>query len=247
MKEELLKIAQECLTSEEVEKIVKDKFAKALEGAIDDAFRWGDAKHAIENKIKEIMVPYIEDYDFSAYLPKLDTVLTELVNSESCLADKKILKNFKELITEPDQKEIKLTDLFKSWIEWCENEIDTDGIEICYDDGISYCPVGCEMRYEEENKPSWSSIQRAVIIFENEHDKKLNIEIPISKWVWDSGKEEPYTLNALGDMTISSLRRLDEFQLLLLRMGKAGTAVIIDKEHEDGEIQPEKEPQATFS
>lgn len=103
------------------------------------------------------------------------------------------------------------------------------------------------MRYEEENKPSWSSIQRAVIIFENEHDEKLNIEIPISKWVWDSGKEEPYTLNALGDMTISSLRRLDEFQLLLLRMGKARTAVIIDKEHEDGEIQPEKEPQATFS
>ena len=82
MKEELLKIAQESLSSEEVEKIVKEKFAKALEDAVDSAFRWGDAKKALENKVKEVMVPYIENYDFSKYLLKLDTVLTELVNSE---------------------------------------------------------------------------------------------------------------------------------------------------------------------
>ena len=76
MKEELLKIAQESLSSEEVEVIVKEKFMKSLGSAIDDAFRWGDAKKAIENKVKEVMVPYIESYDFSEYLPKLDSVLT---------------------------------------------------------------------------------------------------------------------------------------------------------------------------
>lgn len=48
MKEELLKIAQESLSSDEVSKIVKEKFMNALGGAIEDAFRWGDAKHAIE-------------------------------------------------------------------------------------------------------------------------------------------------------------------------------------------------------
>lgn len=40
MKEELLKIAQESLSSEEVEKIVKEKFAKALEDAVDDSHCW---------------------------------------------------------------------------------------------------------------------------------------------------------------------------------------------------------------
>lgn len=247
MKEELLKIAQECLTSDEVEKVMKDKFAEALEDAVASAFRWGDVKRTIENKVKEVMVPYIESYDFSKYLPKLDTVLTEIVNSEPCLADKKILENFKELITKPDQKEIKLTDLFESWIGWCEQEIDTDGLEISYDDEVSYCPAECEMRFEEEDKPSWSSMQRAVVVFENQHDEKLNVEIPISKWVFDSGKEEPYTLTGFSDIKISSLRRLDEFQLLLLRLGRAGTSIIIDKEYEDGEIQPEKEPEASFS
>lgn len=247
MKEELLKIAQESLSSEEVEKIVKEKFMKALEDAVDSAFRWGDVKDTIKSKVTEVMVPYIEGYDFSEYLPKLDTVLTELVNSDACIGNKQILENFKDLMTEPDTKEVKLTDLFNEWIKYCEKKIDTEGLEICYDDGVSYCPVECEMRYEEEVKPYWSSVQRAVVIFENEHDEKLNVEIPISKWKWDSGKEEPYTLTDFGDIAISSLRRLDEFRLLLLRLAKAGTAIIIDEEYEDGEIYPEKEPEASFS
>ena len=246
MKEELLKIAQESLSSEEVEVIVKEKFMKALGSAIDDAFRWGDAKKAIENKVKEVMVPYIESYDFSEYLPKLDSVLTEIVNSDFCIGNKKVLENFKNLMIEPTQKEIKLTDLFKAWIKQCEKDIDTDGLDIEYDDAVSYQSVDCEMRFELEDKPSWSSMQRAVITFENEHDEKLNVEILVSKWIWDNGKEEPYTLSAYKDLTISSLRNLSEFEVLLLRLSRAGTAIVIDKEYDDSYIQPEKEPEAEF-
>lgn len=247
MKEELLKIAQESLSDDEVSEIVKSKFKKAFEDAIDSAFRWGDAKKVIEKKITEVMVPYIEKQDFSEYLPKLDTVLTELVNSDTCIGNKRILENFKDLMTEPDVKEIKLTDLFSAWIKWCEKDIDTDDLEICYDDGVSYGSVECTMRYEEEDKPSWSSQQRAVITFENEHDEKLNVEIPISKWQWNSGKEEPYTLTSFSNIAISSLRSLDEFQLLLLRLARAGTAIVIDEEYDTGDIYPEKEPEASFS
>ncbi len=247
MKEELLKIAQESLSSDEVNQIVKEKFMKALGEAIEDAFRWGDAKHALENKVKEVMVPYIENYDFSAYLPKLDSVLTELVNSDTCMGNKQILENFKDLMTDPEQKEIKVTDLFKAWIKQCNKDIDTDDLEIDYDDGVSYSCVDCEMRVKELDKPSWSSCQRAVITFENEHDEKLNIEIPISKWVWDSEKEEPYTLSISNDVRISSLRRLNEFQVFLLRLERAQTAIFIDKDCEEDCIYPEKEPEASFS
>ena len=205
MKEELLKIVQESLSSDEVSEIVKEKFMKALENAIENAFRWGDAKDAIEKKVKEVMVPYIESYDFSEYLPKLDSVLTEIVNSDLCIGNKEILKNFKNLMIEPTQKEIKLTDLFKAWIKQCEKDIDTDGLDIEYDDVVSYQSVDCEMRFELEDKPSWSSMQRAVITFENEHDEKLNVEIPVSKWIWDSGKEEPYTLSAYKDLRFRHL------------------------------------------
>lgn len=247
MKEELLKIAQESLSSDEVTEIVKEKFMKALGSAIEDAFRWGDAKHAIENIVKEVMVPYIENYDFSEYLPKLDSVLTEIVNSDFCIGNKTILENFEKLMLAPEQKEIKLTDLFKAWVKQCEKDIDTDGLDIDYDDGVSYQSVDCEMRFELEDKLSWSSCQRAVITFENEHDEKLNVEIPVSKWIWDSGKEEPYTLSVYKDLMISSLRNLSEFDVLLLRLSRSGTAIIIDKESYYDYIQPEAEPEASFS
>ena len=61
MKEELLKIASESLSSDEVSEIVKEKFMNALGGAIEDAFRWGDAKHAIEETVKEEIEKYINE------------------------------------------------------------------------------------------------------------------------------------------------------------------------------------------
>lgn len=242
MKEELFKIAQESLSSDEVEAIVKEGFKKALQNAVDNAFGWGAAKCAIEEKVKDVMVPYIESYDFSEYLPKLDSVLTEIVNSDFCIGNKKVLENFKNLMMKPEQKEVKLTDLFKAWIRQCERDIDTDGLDIDYDDGVSYQSVECEMRFELEDKPSWSSTQRAVITFENEHDEKLNVEIPVSKW-----KEEPYTLSVYKDLMISSLNGLSEFEVLLLRLSRARTAIIIDREYDDNYIQPEAEPEASFS
>jgi hypothetical protein len=94
MKEELLKMAQECLSEEEVKEILKKKFKESIESAIGSAFRWGDAEKALKKKINDVMVPYIEKYDFSEYLPKLDTVLTEIVNSDACIENKKDSRKF---------------------------------------------------------------------------------------------------------------------------------------------------------
>lgn len=245
MKEELLKIAQESLSDDEMAAIVKEKFKAAFEKAVESAFSWGAVKDAIKNKVDEVMVPYIEKNDFSAYLPKLDSVLTEIVNQDACLGNKQILENFKDLMLEPECREIKATDLFKVWIGQCEKDIDTDDLEICYDDGVSYCPVECEMRFEEQDKPSWSNFRRGAIVFENEHDDSLNVEIPVSKW--DDIGDKQWKISITNDVMISSLRCLNEFQILLLRLERARTGIIVDKEHDYGEIYPEKEPEATFS
>ena len=58
--------------------------------------------------------------------------------------------------------------------------------------------------------------------------------------------EEPYTLSSYKDLTISSLRNLSEFEVLLLRLSRAKTAIVIDKEYDDSYIRPEKEPEADF-
>lgn len=50
MREELLKIAQESLSADEVDQIVKEKFMKALGDAIESAFRWGDVKKHLKTR-----------------------------------------------------------------------------------------------------------------------------------------------------------------------------------------------------
>lgn len=243
MKEELLKMAQECLSEEEVKEILKKKFKESIESAIGSAFRWGDAEKALKKKINDVMVPYIEKYDFSEYLPKLDTVLTEIVNSDACIENKKILENFKELSIKQEEKEMEVTDLFDAWIAMCEKKISTTGLEVEFDDGPHYESVSCEMLIEECERSTWSSLHRAVIIFENEHDEELNMEIPISKWDF----EKEYTLDSLGCVDIKSLRYLGEFDMLLLRLQRAGTKIIINEMEVDGEICPKEEPEVSFS
>ena len=61
MKEELLKIAQESLSSDEVSEIVKEKFMNAVGDAIENAFRWGNVKKTIEEKVEEVMIPILRD------------------------------------------------------------------------------------------------------------------------------------------------------------------------------------------
>lgn len=50
MKEELLKMAQECLSEEEVKEILRNKFKESIESAIEKAFRWGKAESALTKK-----------------------------------------------------------------------------------------------------------------------------------------------------------------------------------------------------
>ena len=99
------------------------------------------------------------------------------------------------------------------------------------------------MRIEESERPVWSSVHRAVIVFENDHDEELNIEIPISKWDF----EKEHTLDNLGCVNIQSLRYLGEFDMLLMRLQRAGTKIIINEMEAGGEICPEEEPEVSSS
>ena len=53
MKEELLKIAQESLSSDEVSEIVKEKFMNAVGDAIENAFRWGNVRKPLRKRQKK--------------------------------------------------------------------------------------------------------------------------------------------------------------------------------------------------
>lgn len=79
--------------------------------------------------------------------------------------------------------------------------------------------------------------------FGNEHDNDMNREIRISKW----NEKEGWTISRCEKLVLSSLQRVSEFDMFIMKLEKNGTKIILDTFEENGEIEPEQEPEADWS
>ncbi|MEK3776656.1 hypothetical protein MHB85_19340 [Paenibacillus sp. FSL K6-4396] len=229
-----------------VEKLIGEQLEKGVVNALDNLFRsYGDVTKIIEEKVKSVMIPYLEGYDYSRYITKLDSVLVDVLQS-SALENKKLLENFKELMIPEQDKTIKATELFERWKEYVEGNVETDGLEVCYEDGpptYEYVSVSFEVDYNEER--SWSDMRNAVLVFECEHDSEMNYQIRIHNW--KKFDKEEWTIDYKSVHDINSLRHLDEFAIFLMKISQNGTKLILDSDGDSDEIEPEEKPEASFS
>lgn len=225
-----------------VEKLIAEELEKGIRKSLEDLFGYGGgAKKAIKEKIESVMVPYLENYDYSKYILKLDTVLVEILKN-TALDNKKLLENFKELASYETIEEIKVSEIFNKWKDYVAKNIDTSNLEINYDDGVSYEYPEVSLEVEYDNERSWSDFKYATIVFECEKDEEMNVEIKISKfsrWGW--------TITSKSINNISSLRRLDEFSIFLMNLTQSGTKIIIDTDYESDEVEVKAEPEPSFS
>lgn len=211
-----------------IENVIAGQLEKCIEKSISDMFSWsGDIKKVIEEKVKSVMIPYLENYDYSEYITKLDYVLVEVLKS-SALENKKLINNFTELMTE-SPKEIKMSEIFKAWSEYCEKEIDKDKIEMDCEGG--YLTTSFDT---EKINNSWSSYDRYLVTFECEEDEELKCECEIE--CWKESRNEKYTLRYKGPRDINSLRYLNEFEVFLMKISQGYDNVILDVESDTEEI-----------
>ncbi|MFZ3132690.1 MAG: hypothetical protein WA125_16715 [Desulfosporosinus sp.] len=240
---------KDVITQKLEEGIIERLVAENLEKGINEALKsllghFGDATKVIENKIKDVMVKQLESYDYSEYIVKLDSVLTEILKKTS-LDNKKILKNFKELMVDSEfPKVVKLSDIFEEFKKFVSKNVNTGKLEVDYDDGVSYENVNVAMEVEREEKRAWSSssFEYAKVVFECEKDEGLNFEIRLSKFM-----KYPWSLSVEIDTSINSLRHLDDLKIYLLKLKQNGSDIEIDSEFLEDEVKVEKEPEASFS
>ena len=193
-----------------------------------------------------MLVPLIESYDMSEYIVKLDTVLTEIVNSTALTDNKRILANFKSLMTEPEMKTITVSELFKEYKKFVAKEMDTDGRDVQVDDGVYYDPMEVNFEVIEEEDRSWSCFDRAILelsVDEEEQQEKLNRTIRLDHY--KNGKEGWDIISEFNPQ-ITSLRYLDDFDIFLLKLQRANVKVIVDKKSDWDSVISENEPEATY-
>ena len=121
-----------------VEKLVAEQLEKGITNALGNLFRsYGDVTEIIEKQIKSVMVPYLEKYDYSEYITKLDSVLVDVLKNTT-FENKKMLENFRDLMVVEEKEEIKVSELFNIWTEFVAKNVDTDDLDVDFDDGPHY-------------------------------------------------------------------------------------------------------------
>lgn len=241
---------KDCITAELekgiIEKVITEKLERCINESLNDLFKWNGAiKKVIEEKVTGVMVPYLENYDYSAYITKLDSVLVDVLKN-TAFDNKKILENFKELMSfDTEIKCVKVSEIFEKWCEYVADNVDTDDLEVDYDDGVSYEPVEVTYEFEETEKRDWLKREGGRVIFECEHDKKMNICIDVYRWD-DIHKKNQWSFKIDRQCDLSSLRNLDKFTLYLMSLSQAGVNIEMDENYLNDDITPEKEPEAYY-
>lgn len=250
--DDIKRIMEESFSSDNVDKVLKERFDKALADAVDSALSWGKARDALKEKVNSILVPFVEGYDLSDYTLKLGVILDEIVQNSSLADNKSILENFKFLMCEPKQKKVNLSDLFEEYKEFVAEYVDTSGREVevsdCWDDGPDYVPIDVEMEFEEGVNRSWSYFEQATVVFsvgEEEQEEELNRLISLSRW--KSDPEGEWRIECKAEPSVFALQHMKPFDIMMLRLSRARTKVIIDVTSDDDEVTPDEKPEATFS
>ncbi|MED1789093.1 hypothetical protein P4V47_16645 [Brevibacillus laterosporus] len=229
-----------------VEKLIEEQLEKGINNALNSLFdSYGDATKVIEKQVKSVMIPYLESYDYSRYIVKLDSVLVDVLKN-SALENKKLLTNFKALL-EPSEREksLKVTDLYERWMDYVAKNVNTDDLEINYEDGVSYESVDVSFEVDYNEGRNWGIYEYPVLSFECEQDEKMNFSIRLSRW--KEGSDKGWSMNFDSVHELKSLRYLKEFEIQLMKLAQNHTKIILNKDCDQDEVQPEEEPEATYS
>ena len=240
--ERIVKAVTDKLNDGTVEELVSDAVTKALKSSIEEQFKWnGDAKKVIDEKVKEVMTPTIERVNLDEYTVKLDTVLTEIINSTNLIDNKEILGNFKSLMTEPDKDVISLEDVFEKYKEYVSKNLDTSDLEVYIDDEPRYQHVTAEV--DVHIRDNIFGGRFCDLVFKCEEDEKLTKVIHL----YESKSNRFCILRFKSELDINSLRSIDEFDIFMMRLDRAFCDITDIMEMYDDDVEVEAEPEASWN
>jgi len=228
-----------------VERLISAQVEKGIEKALDEIFgSWGSATKVIKGQIESVVLPYLEGYDYSKYITKLDAVLVEVLQATTA-ENRNLLNNFKELMTPPKEKVITVSALFERWRKYVAQNAKTDGLEINFDDDPSYESILVTSEFMEDEKRSWSIRSTAKLVFECEHDEEMNIEIHLARWDSDTADEWGITTSNIVD--VNTLRHLNEIEVYIIALNQSGVKIVANVSRIEDDVTLESTPEATFS
>lgn len=243
--EEIIRIAGDVLESGDLEKKLQGYMLNAFEDAFESSLSYGKVRDAIRSRLEEILVPYIEKYDMSAYVVKLDAILTELLEEGAVADNRRILENFRTMTLAPQDGTIALKDIFEVYKRYVAKHVDTLELEIDYDDepSYSYVEVAAEVVYDD--RPRWfSSDNKYATLYlhpvDHEQDD-LCFSLRLAKYGWTNG----WRMRLDKERDVKSLADMGSFECYLMALCQ-GLVELVDADDLEDYVEPDAKPEATY-
>lgn len=241
----ILEVVENKLKDGFMEKMIEEQLEKGINSALSSAFNsYGDVTKVIEKKIKEVMVPYVEKYDYSEYITKIDHVLVSVLE-EAALPHKKIMENFKDLIDFKAPGKIKVSEIFDKWCDYVAKNIDTSNLDVDYDDEPTYYNSEVTLEVDDIERSRYSSREEAEVVFECGEDQKMNKVIRL--YQWKDSVIKGWRLELDENITLNSLQHLDSFTIFLMQLKQAGTEIEVDTHCDSTEVEVEAKPEPEWN
>ena len=249
------------------QQMIQDAMQKAITKAVENSFNsYNPVGKAIEKKIEEILVPAVEAYDMSAYVPKLDAILTEIAKSPACSDVAKTANNFKELFvgfgkakytlkettTRYGQRTATLEEIFEAYKKFIEEyEFDRSDLEVY--DSESYGDVACSCDVEDVSPERYSSRKMLQVTLHNsvadEHDGDGHSDtcFVLTLTQWDFMRNEgTWDLTYAVNPSLNSIRHMSDFEIFLLKIMQNHIDITDPRDFEDS-VTLKMEPEANVS
>jgi hypothetical protein len=182
----------------------------------------------------------------SAYVTKLDTILTDVINNTDVAETQSLLKKFNTIMTPVKAQKISLHDIFIEYCKYASKNCDTDGRDVVYDSGPKYEDFECCLELKDISS-EYSLFERYSVDLTADikpySSEELNLNFTLQRW----RNEDSFTVTNNDFVCLNSLRYLSDFEVYLLSLARANVkidaaSVISYEEY----VTPEKEPEPTF-
>ena len=243
--EEIMKIASDVLESGELEAVLREKVLDAFADAFTRAITWGSVRDAIEKRVKEVLVPYIESYDMGAYVIKLDAILKEILETTAIADNRRILENFKRIASMPKLgMTVSLEEVFAEYRKYVAEMVDTADLEVvdeCDDPSYECIKVEAQIVKDDEPFGFYSRAGNATLyLHPTDHEQdNLCFAVKLVKWDFNKG----YVMKFEAEPTLPSLAHMNDFECYLMALSQAHVELIGCERDLDDEVEPNNKPE----
>lgn len=244
MQDIINKVYEKKLTDGTIERIVSEHFDKMISDICQNQMSWnGEAKKAVEERLKPIMLQAIEKSDLSDLVTKITMVINAGVKGSSlegfeCLTSGvRNLFGSNQLIEKyAKRKSIKVSEIFAEYCEFISNvynDYDFEDSEVSYDEG-KYAYVDCSMSVDDDTQNYFFRKNGYIVELTNEkssEEKSKDIKFKLS---WNYDNTQLHVESDFRSLSIGDLKYMPPFILFLAWLESEYIKIELD-EREDSE------------